>query len=188
MMASMDVTETPVLRSNADPLRREHQRPGLGRQLGARLQRARLDRELAEGCSPERSPLHALRARQLVDPRVRAQLAMSLRHVVQDAAEPCAVLTPVRLRHSVVLLSLRQEEVGTWREPLLGLAHRLDGPAAVNPCGIARLRSLLTDGAGPLYNPDPRRGLGETIWWVADGLALLPQSAAVRVSPEKKRT
>jgi hypothetical protein len=188
MMASMDVIETPLLGSSAGPQRRELQRPGLGQQFRVRLQRPRLDREFADGCSPERSPLHARRARQLTDPRLRSDVAGSLRHIVQDAAEPDAVLAPVRLRRSIVLVSLRQEEVRTWREGLLGLAHRLDGPAAVSPCGVARAMSLLADGAGPLYNPDPRRSLGETIWWIADGLALLPHSAAVHVSHVEKRT
>jgi len=174
MMASMDVIGPPLIESSAPPKPRELQRPGLGQQLKARLERARLDRDLAAGCSPQRSRLHALRARQLAGPLVRSEVARSLRHVVDDAMRPDAVLTPVRLRRSTVLVSLRQEEVQAWREGLLGLAARIDGHAAVNPCGVARGMSLLADGAGPLYNPDPQRGLAETIWWIADGLALRP--------------
>jgi hypothetical protein len=173
-MACMDVIGPPLLGSSVRPEPRELQRSGLGQQLRVRLERARLDRELAGGCSPERSSLHSLRARQLAGPLVRSEVARSLRHVVDDAAQPDAVLTPVRLRRSTVLVSLRQQEVQAWREGLLGLAHRIDGHAAVNPCGVARVMSLLSDGAGPLYNPDPQRGLGETIWWIADGLALKP--------------
>jgi hypothetical protein len=85
---------------------------------------------------------------------------------------PCRVLTPVRLHGSTVLVSLRQDEVRAWQEGLLGLAQRLEGDAPVNPCGVARARVTLTDGAGPLYNPDPVRELGATVWWVADGLRL----------------
>ena len=174
MMASMDVIGPPLIESSAPPKPRELQRPGLGQQLKARLERARLDRDLAAGCSPQRSRLHALRARQLAGPFVRSEVARSLRHVVDAAMRPDAVLTPVRLRRSTVLVSLRQEEVQAWREGLLGLAARIDGHAAGNPCGGARGMSLLADGAGPLYNPDPQRGLAETIWWIADGLALRP--------------
>jgi hypothetical protein len=172
MIVCMEVNQVAVLLSNARPQRRELRRPGLNQQLRVRLQRARLDRDLAVGSSPQRSPLHALRARQLADPRVRSELAGSLRDIVDDAMQPQAVLNPVRLSRSIVLVSLRQEEVRAWQEGLLGLAQRLEGRAAVNPCGVARVKLLLSDGAGPLYNPDPQRGLGETIWWVADGLAL----------------
>jgi hypothetical protein len=170
----MAVIELPVREPSARPQWREPHRPGWGQQVRARFERARLDRDLAEGCSPERSPLHALRARQLAGPVVRSEVAESLRQVVEDAMRPSAVLTPVRLRRSVVLVSLRQEEVQAWREGLLGLANGLERSAGVSPCGVARVKLLLADGAGPLYNPDPPHGLGETIWWIADGLALRP--------------
>lgn len=61
-----------------------------------------------------------------------------------------------------------------WREGLLGLADRLEQPVPVNPCGVARTLVLLSDGAGPLYNPAPERSIGEAIWWVVDGLEPCP--------------
>jgi hypothetical protein len=159
-------------RPGSDPKR--HKRQSVVQRLRVRFTRSRLDQELADGCSAERSPLHALRARQLADPAVRSAVATALRHVVQDAMEPYAVLTPVRLRRTAVLVSLRQDEVREWRQGVRGLVERLEGSAAVNPSGVARARMLLTDGAGPLYNPNAERDLGETLWWIADGLALCP--------------
>ena len=56
-----------------------------------------------------------------------------------------------------------------WREGLLGLADYLEQRGPVNPCSVARLLRLLTDGIGPLYNPGSEQSLGDAIWWVADG-------------------
>jgi len=175
-MESMDVIAThirsPLHRPGGHPQR--HTRQPVARRLRVRFSRSLLDQQLADGCSPERSPVHALRARQLADPAGRSAVAKGLRHVVEDAMEPYAVLTPVRLRRSAVWVSLRQDEVREWQEGLRGLVERLEGSAPVSPCGVARARMLLTDGAGPLYNPSADRALGETLWWTADGLALCP--------------
>jgi hypothetical protein len=62
----------------------------------------------------------------------------------------------------------------TWREALLGLADRLEHAALVNPCGVARALTLLTDGLGPLYNASSQRSMSAMIWWIADGLQLCP--------------
>jgi hypothetical protein len=101
-------------------------------------------------------------------------VAASLRHVVEDSMQPYAVLSPVRLGRSIVLVSLRQAEVRARRDGLMTLVRRLDDGAPVDPCGVARARVLLTDGAGPLYNPNPQRRLGEAIVWIADGLKRCP--------------
>ena len=126
-----------------------------------RFCRWRLDRELAAGEPPHRSESHGLRARQLAGARVRRQVAASLRRLVDDAELPYVALNAVPIRRGDVL---------AWRQGLPGLADRLDAATPVNPSGVARARLLLTDGMGPLYNPDPQRLLGETIWWIADGL------------------
>jgi hypothetical protein len=172
-MRSMDVIAIQRLHRPGSDQKR-YTRQSVAQRLAVRFRRSLLDQQLADGGSAERSPLHVLRARQLTDPAVRSAVAAGLRRVVSDAMEPRAVLTPVRLRRSAVLVSLRQDEVREWQEGLRGLIERLDGSAPVNPCGVARARMLLTDGAGPLYNPDAERELGETLWWIADGLALCP--------------
>jgi hypothetical protein len=87
--------------------------------------------------------------------------------VVADVESPRAAL----LESTVPVLC---EVVAPWREALLGLAERLEQPGTINPCGLARVLVLLTDGIGPFYNPAPEHSMGEAIWWVADGLALCP--------------
>jgi hypothetical protein len=85
-----------------------------------------------------------------------------LRRVVAKAEDPRVALSstvPV-LRQAVLPCS----------EALLGLAERLEQPGPINPCGVARALLLLTDGTGPLYSRRPERPMGETIWWIIDGL------------------
>ena len=64
--------------------------------LRLRLRRSRLDRDLADGCPPDRSDLLASRARYLADPLTCHELAILLRRVVADAEHPSAELSPVR--------------------------------------------------------------------------------------------
>ncbi len=71
-----------------------------------------------------------------------------------------------------LICSTVRPRVGPWRDALIGLAERLEQPAAVSVCGIARARQLLTDGTGPLYSPVSGSSLGEAVWWVADGMEL----------------
>jgi hypothetical protein len=180
-MESMDVAlHEPG--SIARQERATHQPPTVRERLQTRFSRRRLDRELADGCAPAGSPIHTLRAIELSDPSVRREVAAQLRHVVADAGQLYEVLHPVRLRRSTVLVSLRRGEVMRWREGLLGLADRLEDPV-VSPAGVARARVVLSDGAGPLYNVYPARSLGETIWWIADGLDADPESPPEVPSP-----
>ena len=58
----------------------------------------------------------------------------------------------------------------SWREGLLGLAERLEAPDPISATAVARALMLLCDGAGPLYQDDTERSLGEAIWWIADGM------------------
>jgi hypothetical protein len=108
-----------------------------------------------------------MRAEQLADPVVHRRLARALRGVVGDLDRPpvSAIQAAVPVRHTALM---------PWREALLGLAERLEGPGPVNPRGVARLRVLLTDGLSPLYISYAGRTIGDAIWWVADGLAPCP--------------
>jgi hypothetical protein len=143
------------------------QRPGWRARLRVRLSRGRLDRELADACVRDTSEGHALRARQLADPAARRRLACSLRRLLADAEDPRAAL----LGSTVPVLG---DAVVPWREALLGLAERLEQTEPVNPLGLARMRVVLTDGMGPLYNRASERSLSEAVWWVVDGLQLCP--------------
>jgi hypothetical protein len=135
--------------------------------LWVRARRWRLDHELATCDAPYGTPPRALRARQLDDPRARADLARSLRRIVAEAE-----------RDRVVLLSsavpIRSAAIRDSREALLGLAERLENPAAVNPRGLARVRLLLTDATGPIFSPSSAVSLPAAIWHIADGLQLCP--------------
>ncbi len=145
-------------------------RGSLRLRLRVRVRRWRLDRELAAGPAGEISPELALRGRQLADPRSARTIARSLRRVVAAADRPPSP-------HPGGGVPVARPAVRASREALLGLAERLEQPVAVSPCGVARALMLLTDGAGPLFNPASERSLAEAIWWVADGLAQCPPHA-----------
>jgi hypothetical protein len=139
----------------------------LGLRLRVRFRRWELDRELADGCFWDASRQRALRASQLTDPLTCRELARSLRQVLARARSPRAAF----LGSSVPVV---REVVLAWQEALLGLADQLEQAERLNPSGVARVHLLLTDGAGPLYNPASERSLGEAIWWIADGLQPCP--------------
>jgi hypothetical protein len=112
--------------------------------LLARLRAPWLDRQLAAGTEPWRSPVHAAPARQLTSERSRRILARSLERLVEEAEEP---RTPYR---NAVVQPYRPR-VREARPVVLTLASRLRGNAPVDPRGIAELKDLLSDGAGPCY-------------------------------------
>lgn len=128
------------------------------------MRQDRLDRELADGCPPEMTPDHARRSRRLTSPRTRRQLAASLRRSVSVAQR-----APTAGLFSAVPVD--RDAVEASREGLLGLADALDRLGPGEPCGLARLNILLTDGSGPLYSSQARPPLSAAIWWVADGLS-----------------
>jgi hypothetical protein len=116
--------------------------------LAARLRGAGLDRQLAVGVEPWRSPLHATRARQLTSHRNRRRLARSLERLIEEAESPRHGLTAV-----VPPAPARVREA---RPQMLTLSARLRGDRPVAARGIAVLKDLLSDGGGPFYTPgDP---------------------------------
>jgi hypothetical protein len=129
--------------------------------MRVRLHRWRLDRELAQGLGCVGSDARRLRALQLATPRHRRRLARSIRRIAES--------DPRRVSPFFPAISIRPEAT-PWREALAGLAERLQSPAPVNACGIARAIELVSDGTGPLYNRHAGIRLGDAIWWVADGL------------------
>ena len=137
----------------------------LRRRLRVGLHRGHLDRQLAEGFGSDPVEDRALRGRQLSGRRTRRRLARSLRARVKDAERPIGP-------HLSAAVPVSRRVVLSWRESLLGLAERLESPDRVNPCGVARVLVLLTDGTGPLYSPAAADRMSEAVWWIADGLAL----------------
>jgi hypothetical protein len=118
---------------------------------------------MPDECAPELAADRALRARQLETMATRRRVARSLRRVVSEAEHPAAALL-------TAAVPVCRREVWRWHQGLLGLAERLERPGPVNPCGVARVLELITDGSGPFYNAAAPLPLGEAIWWVADGL------------------
>jgi hypothetical protein len=139
--------------------------PTLRRRLRVTFHSGRLDQQVADGFGPDPIEDRVLRSRQLARMRTRRRLARTLRARVKDAER----LPAPQLSAAVPLC---RRTVLRWREGLLGLAERLERPDPVNPCGVARVMLLLTDGAGPLYEPGAADRMSDTVWWIADGLAL----------------
>jgi hypothetical protein len=118
-------------------------RPGPWSLLRARLAADRLDRELASGASPESSVLLAVHARRIVDPAACSTLANSVRTIIERTGRKRPALST-------------QVPMSTPTGPaaagyLRTLADRLDESGPVRARGVAQVRALLRDGAGPLY-------------------------------------
>jgi hypothetical protein len=141
--------------------------------LLARCQAGRLDRELAEGASPEASANLAARAMRLTSLDYRRDLAASLWRVVAATGDPAPVRSaqvagskspgaarPLRvpLRHARISQSARL---------LAELASRLAAPGPVPVRGVAMVTRLLSEGTGPLYREASR-----------DDLSLIAERAA----------
>jgi hypothetical protein len=134
------------------------------RRLRVMLHSHRLDNELAQGQGSDENDERALRADQLTGASTRNLLARSLREAVADAEHP----GPAAISAAV---PIRREVVSLWRDSLLQIAARLDIATRADACGVARARALLTDGAGPLFNPKSSRLMGDAVAWVASGFA-----------------
>jgi len=135
------------------------------------LTRAGLDRRIAAARPRKSTPALELRARQLSEPRARQQVARSLRDTVERAERRASD----RVYSSVVV---EAAAVRRGRELILGLAERLEGPARLNPAGVARARILVTDGLSPLFNSNCRRTVAQAIYEVQDALERDQRSAS----------
>lgn len=133
----------------------------------ARLRAASLDAELAAGISPETCDYLAARAFQLTSMKSRRQLAAGLERVLATAGglgqsntaagglgqsdtdasgstRPAVPVVPLRM-------PLRRARVTAAAAELGELARHLLTPGPVPARGVAIVRQLLSDGAGPLY-------------------------------------
>jgi hypothetical protein len=111
--------------------------------LGAHVLADRLDRHLAAGVSPESSILLAVRAHDLVTDKHRQGLATAIDRLVAEAVRPGP--------RPVTAVPVSWAAVRTARTELHELAGRLRAPAPVPARGVALVRRLLTDGAGPMF-------------------------------------
>ena len=125
-------------------------RAGWRERVTARLRASRLDTELARGAAPTRAAL-ALRAQDLGERRTRERLGRSIRRILDDAqTDPPRSIARVPTQRSEVLAA-------AWE--LDEIAKTLLTPGPVAASGVAQVRLLLTNGAGPLYSRDAPGGL-----------------------------
>jgi hypothetical protein len=143
--------------------------PGWRDRLGARLHAWRLDRELAEGASPDASMALALRAQCLVRDSVRNDLAHSVEHILDEADAAVTrrgrpLPTPLGMRVGEFLCA---DRVIAAAKELRAVAERLRRPGPVAAQGVARIALLVRDGTGPLYfrsnHDDLRAALAQAV-------------------------
>jgi hypothetical protein len=140
-------------------------RSQLAARLNARLHAPSLDRELASGIAPWRSPPHAARALALTCTRNRRGLARSLERLIEQAHEPRA------LYRGAVVEPCR-EQVLDALPVMLGVSGRLRSADPIDARGIARLRILLSDGSGPCYVRIQRNALTDALQEISQWLTV----------------
>jgi hypothetical protein len=126
------------------------QRAGWRERVTARLRAKGLDTELARGAAPTRAAL-ALRAQDLGERQTRERLSRSVRRIVDDARTD-------RPR-SIARVPTERSEVLAAAWELDRIAETLLTPGPVAASGVAQVRLLLINGAGPLYSRDAPGGL-----------------------------
>ena len=134
----------------------------LPHRLLARVLSPSLDDRLARGVAPESSGLLASRARQLVAPSFRSELARDLGRVHH----------PSRRRSATVgrRLSPDRDAVAGAEAELRRTEAALSAPYPVGARGVAMVNLLLTDGTGPLYRRGAPVGLARALDHALDHL------------------
>lgn len=128
--------------------------------LLARCAAPRLDRELADGASPEASALLAARTMQLTSVKYRRDLAASLQRILAAAGQPPADMPSRTAAVHPPRIPLHRARISQLAGPLRKLAESLATPGPVPVHGVAMLSQLLADGTGPLYQEDRGDDLG----------------------------
>jgi hypothetical protein len=125
-------------------------RVGWRERVAARLSANRLDTELARGAAPTRAAL-ALRAQDLGERRTRERLGRSIRRILDDArTDRPPPIARVQAQRSEVLAA-------AWELDRIAETLLTAGPVAAS--GVAQVRLMLINGAGPLYSRDAAGGL-----------------------------
>jgi hypothetical protein len=120
-------------------------RAGWRERVTARLRANRLDTELARGAALTRAAL-ALRAQELGERRTRQRLGRSVRRILDDARTHRPL--------SIARVPTQRSEVLAAARELDGIAETLLTRGPVAASGVAQVRLLLINGAGPLYCRD----------------------------------
>jgi hypothetical protein len=132
--------------------------------LRARVCARQLDRELAQGISPDSRAVLSMRAHDLIGLRTRSMLAQSIRRLLDDAAHPVGPM------HFTVPIC--RSKVWRCRDALEEVANRLAGGEPLDARGVALVRLLLSDGAGPLYDHPSANDLAPALERVLDALGV----------------
>ena len=148
--------------SRPDTARRGHTRPSIRACVTARLRAARLDRALAVGVPAPAGSALAVHAARLTAVAERHAVAQALRRAVHDANDD-----PRATRSGRV--PMHRANIAAAQALIDEVTRRLHAPHPVSPRGMARLRQLLSDGAGPLY----RHGRGDLAGRLSAALAAL---------------
>jgi hypothetical protein len=151
--ATRSQTEFLLIDDGAAGVRAVHVRPGDG--IKARLHARRIDRELADGASPDRDAETAVRARHLT--------GMAERHRLVEALEHALVVSIVPRSSLVSASVLDRFAVASAREEIVDLCTTLSRPGPVSVRGVACVRALLTDGSGPFFDVRSGRSLGVAV-------------------------
>jgi hypothetical protein len=118
-------------------------RASLAAHLVARLLAGKFDRMLAVGVpAPEGSALAVHQAR-VTSAKEREGIARALRQSVLDAKSGG---TPISAR-----IPVHADNVAEAEDVIDAITLRLHSPRPVSARGMARLRQVLSDGCGPLY-------------------------------------
>lgn len=129
--------------------------------LAERLHAGRYDRDLAVGVPAVAGSPLAVHAERITCTAEREAIARSFRRLVHDAhvgtTPLCSQMEPHR--RNVLAAEELIDTVTLW----------LHSPRPVDPRGMARLRRLLCDGGGPLYD----RGRGDLEGRLVAALAAL---------------
>ncbi|MGI8713516.1 MAG: hypothetical protein ACR2NR_10100 [Solirubrobacteraceae bacterium] len=114
---------------------------GVGARLSSALRAGTLDRALADGGDPARSPRLAARAAHLTRRATRTRLASNLEALLGRLDAP---LRRAQVRPSRAAITAN-------RGQLMAVAAALRGAEPVYARGVAELSLMLRDGTGPVY-------------------------------------
>jgi hypothetical protein len=155
-----------------DRWRGNHRLRGLGLRLTAAWHSPALDRELAAGVDPQTSAVLAIRARRLIVPRSRKQVANGLAGAIRSAKDTRPGITAAVRPNPRELLDARTV--------LAVIERRLRGSGAIAAQGVAMLGVLLSDPASPLYRPTEAGALASSLRAAAAALQPSDQAPGTR--------
>lgn len=118
-------------------------RASIAAHLIARLRAGKFDRMLAVGVPAPQGTAIAVHEARLTSVTEREAIARALRQSVLDAKTGGTPLSPRIPVHS--------DNVAEAEDVIDAITLRLHSPQPVSARGMARLRNLLSDGLGPMY-------------------------------------